>query len=626
MKLTKVRKKALLLALCSVLSLSAVSGYTYADSSADSSVSMGITNDNSKLLKFKNGKSIINLTEAFTNEGLLSINISRNLIEYSSNSYRPVKLLYTYAGSLRTIELNKNTGVALNNGYYKFYLGEKNRISKGSLILEDSSEYFSKDYKVYFEVNSVPDESLTPAYSVSDINRNVLNSYFPFENKLVYSGYVFSNSDNKNAFFFRTDAKSEKITLNIGTSTYTQSGNKFIIEYFNNRDTYDTVESKGAYTKDNKPKYRNDQYYRVEVPVTTGYSVDLPWLDYSGFIKVSLKTPDILRLNLSVMSNYGRIDISNPYNPSVDQNIYNTGSNIQPGTTAINNENIKTGVSRVSGSNRYMTSLQLSKDAFKTSGVAVVASGENFADALSGGALASAYNAPLLLVNKSFANRVNEELDRLGVKTVYVLGGQNSISSTVENTLSTNSRGERRTIKRLFGDNRFETSMAIYDELIKLPSVDLNPIFVNGNEFADALSAGPLAAKLKRAIVLTNGKNVSYRFDKSNSRNIVIGGYKSMDGSFLGDRIYGDNRFETAANIASRFYNPETVTLASGEEYPDGLSAISLYGKYKSPLLLTSKYNLPKQASKYIKDQKVKNVVIVGGEGSVSSSVENELR
>lgn len=624
MKLTKVRKKALLLALCSILSLSAVQGYTYADS-VGSSVSMSISSDSIKYLKFNAGVATINLTESFTSDGFLSINVSQDLVDYSSALSDPVILTYKYNGSYKTIRLTKSNASEKNSTSYRFYLGEKGTVSTGDITITDVNKGFTRNFKVSFSVTTNKDESLVPAYTVSDRNRNVLTSYLPNENKLVYSGYVFSNSDSKNSFFFKTDARTEFISLNIGSPSI-QTGNKFIIEYFNNIDTYNDIQDKGAYTKDKKPRYRSDQYYITEVPVTTGYNVNLPWLDYSGFIKVSLRTPDILRLNLSVMPIYGRIDISNPYNPSVDQNIYNTGSNIQPGTTAINNENIKTGVSRVSGINRYMTSLQLSKDAFKTSDVAVVASGENFADALSGGALASAYNAPLLLVNKSFANRVNEELDRLGVKTVYVLGGQNSISSTVENTLSTNSRGERRTIKRLFGDNRFETSMAIYDELIKLPSVDLNPIFVNGNEFADALSAGPLAAKLKRAIVLTNGKNVSYRFDKSNSRNIVIGGYKSMDGSFLGDRIYGDNRFETAANIASRFYNPETVTLASGEEYPDGLSAISLYGKYKSPLLLTSKYNLPKQASKYIKDQKVKNVVIVGGEGSVSSSVENELR
>ena len=57
-------------------------------------------------------------------------------------------------------------------------------------------------------------------------------------------------------------------------------------------------------------------------------------------------------------------------------------------------------VTRISGKDRITTSVEISKSAYTTSENVVLASGYNFADALSAGQLASALDAPLLLSSK----------------------------------------------------------------------------------------------------------------------------------------------------------------------------------------------------------------------------------
>lgn len=86
------------------------------------------------------------------------------------------------------------------------------------------------------------------------------------------------------------------------------------------------------------------------------------------------------------------------------------------------NENKKYIVSRVEGRDRYETAINAS-NMLMNAEIAVIASGENFADALFGGPLASQVNGPMLLTSKdSLPNGLLEKLKELKVKTIYLLG------------------------------------------------------------------------------------------------------------------------------------------------------------------------------------------------------------
>jgi putative cell wall-binding protein len=90
-------------------------------------------------------------------------------------------------------------------------------------------------------------------------------------------------------------------------------------------------------------------------------------------------------------------------------------------------------VTRVAGIDRYGTAVDLSRATFPSgTGVAYVATGRNFPDALSGGPAAASAGSPLLLVpGGCVPNSVRAELDRLGVNRLTLLGGSSVVSGAV---------------------------------------------------------------------------------------------------------------------------------------------------------------------------------------------------
>lgn len=97
-------------------------------------------------------------------------------------------------------------------------------------------------------------------------------------------------------------------------------------------------------------------------------------------------------------------------------------------------------------------------------------------------------------------------------------------------------------------------------------------------------------------------------------------------------RFGGDDRYETAAELfdfaVSNYpddINTDNAVLASGELYPDALSANYLAGELKTSTLLTRSDKLSPATKNTILTHNVKRVYIIGGEGAVSASVEAEI-
>lgn len=95
-------------------------------------------------------------------------------------------------------------------------------------------------------------------------------------------------------------------------------------------------------------------------------------------------------------------------------------------------------------------------------------------------------------------------------------------------------------------------------------------------------------------------------------------------------RIGGNNRYETAGKVALQWGASAEVILASGENYPDALSASYLSQKLNGgtggPILLTMKGSLPADTVERLRDLDVKKVYIIGGTSAVSSAVEDKLQ
>ena len=277
-------------------------------------------------------------------------------------------------------------------------------------------------------------------------------------------------------------------------------------------------------------------------------------------------------------------------------------------------------VERLSGTDRYETCVNISKKAYKSSEVAILASGQKIQDALASGGVAAKLKAPLLLTQKDrLPSVVLDELKRLNVKKVILVGGQESISKSLENQLDNMFK-----VERVSGKDRYETSIKLAEELNKDNKQE--NIIVNGNT-VDALTAGAVAAKLNRSIILTNGVNLpegaNRAVNPTSPNNIIIGGVSSINIEGLkGERIAGSDRYETSKKIAEKYYAGKTnkALLANGVNSIDALSAINLVVSENAPVLLTAYDSLDNDVSKFLENNTNK-VYVLGGYQSISDDV-----
>ena len=268
---------------------------------------------------------------------------------------------------------------------------------------------------------------------------------------------------------------------------------------------------------------------------------------------------------------------------------------------------------RISGKDRITTSVEISKSAYTTSENVVLASGFNFADALSAGQLASALDAPLLLSSQNkLDSQTKNEIERLKAKKVFVVGGDNAISKTgIDTTL----KSEKIDVTRLEGQDRYFTSQKVVEKTKEI----INPeylLIASGKNFPDALAATGFFVNHKSVMVLSDGLT----YPQSNLQEIAIGGVNQLPlKSFKGKRVSGKDRYETALEIAKlSFDKNNNAILASGQVFADSLSAVSLTKKHNAPIILTQSNSLTENAKKYLNG---KNVFIVGGEKTVVNDI-----
>jgi putative cell wall-binding protein/3',5'-cyclic AMP phosphodiesterase CpdA/chitodextrinase len=192
-------------------------------------------------------------------------------------------------------------------------------------------------------------------------------------------------------------------------------------------------------------------------------------------------------------------------------------------------------VTRISGNDRYETSVEIAKR-LDLNGKIAVATGSDFADALSISSIAAKLGMPILLTEKNkLPNEVKKYISDKSIDKTYVIGGTSVISNTVLNSLPKASR--------ISGNNRFETNLAIMKEFEN--EISFGTIYLavgygpTGKEFADALSGAALAAQKGAPIVIVyntvDTKVLDYLKSKVSSsiKVIALGGVKAVPESVL---------------------------------------------------------------------------------------------
>lgn len=296
-------------------------------------------------------------------------------------------------------------------------------------------------------------------------------------------------------------------------------------------------------------------------------------------------------------------------------------------------------ITRICGVDRYQTAVKISQNGWKSgSDYAILASGEDYADALCATSLAKAKDAPIFLTKKNSLNEETlKELKRLGAKKVYIIGGDGSISEEMENEV----KSVVKNTERLQGKDRYETSVKIAEKLGESNKV----ILTSGEGYADALSIAPVAAIKGIPVVLTKVRELptstkEYIKSIGATTTYVIGGTAAISDTVKNlvpspERIYGQDRFETNSEIIKAFaieFDFENAYVAlglgsTGKEFADGLSASALSAKNRAPVILTGQ-TLNSVTRDLVREKlyPTTNLTVLGGVKNISDTAVGEMK
>jgi putative cell wall-binding protein len=299
-------------------------------------------------------------------------------------------------------------------------------------------------------------------------------------------------------------------------------------------------------------------------------------------------------------------------------------------------EVIPTGVAvnRIGGSDRFASSAAISAASFAP-GVPVVyvASGNDFADAISAAPAAAHGGGPVLLIRPDGIPAVVEaEMARLAPQKIVIVGGAGAVTDGVETTL----RSMAPRVDRVSGKDRYETSRAVLSYAF---GTSVSAVYVaTGVAFADALSASAAAGSRGIPVLLVDGSRGA--LDKPTndllsaigvSRVYIAGGtgvvtsaIENALSAWLGTgsvvRLAGSDRYRTANAVnLERFPTAATFYIASGEEFADALGAAPVAAIRSVPLYVTPSSCMPRALVDHIISAGATQVVVIGGIGAVSA-------
>lgn len=308
---------------------------------------------------------------------------------------------------------------------------------------------------------------------------------------------------------------------------------------------------------------------------------------------------------------------------------------------------LRTQVVRLGGRDRYSVAVRTSQQTFPAATSAIVVSGEGFADAMAASSLAGIRNAPILLTRPgALPAAVAEELRRLGVRRVVVVGGTRSVAPAVVSAISSMGIG----VARLGGADRYETAALVARQVAaeKGASFGGEYLLVRGDVYTDALSVSPVAYAAMRPVLLTRpgalpGATAAVLSGVSTRGVTVVGGTASVSpavaaasgraGRCAVARVSGPDRYATAVAVADwacarGFLGSDTVGVATGLNFPDALAGGAAMGARRGVLLMTAPGALNAATAAFVGGHAGASTeaFVFGGESSVAPWTENQLR
>lgn len=294
-------------------------------------------------------------------------------------------------------------------------------------------------------------------------------------------------------------------------------------------------------------------------------------------------------------------------------------------------------VERLAGEDRLETAVDVSRHGWDSADTVVIATARNFPDALVGGPLAAAYDAPILLAEADgLSAETRAEISRLGATRAFIVGGTRAIPGVVESQLEAAgfSPGD---IWRLEGPTRYETAVAVARHLASLQGTPARVVIATGEAFPDALSVSGLAGSADMPILLVKPEEMpvvaaGFLDDFGIESVLVVGGIAAVADSVVAgiedaERVGGIDRYETAAFIAEYAFQHgftyDEVFVAVGTNFPDALVAGSLCARRASPIVLVRSTSLTDKTERFLNAHcsAITQLVFLGGTAAIEAKV-----
>ncbi len=319
-------------------------------------------------------------------------------------------------------------------------------------------------------------------------------------------------------------------------------------------------------------------------------------------------------------------------------------------------------VTRYGGADRYETSLQVAEavaaDADGSLEWVVLVSGRRWTDAVVAAPVAGALGAPVLMTppGELRADALGF-LQRVGISKALVVGpdasgGAHGSGRGVEAGVLEALGEAGITAERVAGDDLYGTGVAAAGRVTPGVMGDRGrtAVIASGEVFADALVAGPFAARGIHPVLLSppgelHAEVAAYLGDAGITHVVLMGGTSALSDAVeqsvedLGievSRVAGSTRYDTAvqaAELAEGRYNAaagkpcfakDTIGVARARVPFDSFSAAPLLGRLCAPLVLADPDKIPDDTAAYLdvarEAHDAVGLRVFGGDAAVSQA------
>lgn len=448
----------------------------------------------------------------------------------------------------------------------------------------------------------------TDVYTIQDVQASTIELGKIFTTK---EGYTDRGADFVNGIIDARNYKNKSLEFNYNGVNYTLASSTGALnsESFKDKDLSKLDEVRGV----------------TDIAFKDGTSIPAPIIEKSG-------DGYVLRYNVRVVPSSDK-DVT----PTILQFVVRGDSQKDLATVLadLNGENtvVSGHFTRLEGADRYSTAIEVSKEKFdpQEASTVVIVGGEALMDGLSAVPLASVKNAPILLshpksgLNDATLNEISRACKGLNRKTVYVVGGENSVPEKAVKQLEDKFGA---VVMRVSGSDRYDTSLEVAKRLGYDSNINDTVYLAGGEGAADAMSISPVAADVDKnqvspvlVVPKDSVKRSTRDFIANNFENgYIIGGESTVSSNVYRDinnakdstgkkaislnRVAGSDRYDTNVQIIKQFYSADDSKIqVNGAIFTSGDTKFLVDAQTAGPLAASKKAPIVLAGSKLTNDQ-----------------------